>query len=456
MDVKHALRATANHVLQRSDFLAMGILRHAKAAVRRNNHAVPTSQYKWSNRPRYPEGYWECPDLHRNADFNFCPNDDYPSPLAGSVYGSLWRYLAIETTGLDSFTVRLCSLNSARRSGPIRLPSVRRALLPRLVVPRKTLDEQQFSLPQDERRFRYFLSVTSRYTRHYIANPRTGGELKPAVLHHLQHFGLNQAIMSQPNSKRLYTDGKSILKNWSAGLDRPSALDSERDPHFVSVICMTMRPELLPRLAKTLAQQVGVRIQLVLGTHGFTINSKDLIQLQASVHQVEATTISSTMTLGEGLNQLLARAESHIVARLDDDDIYGPRYLAERCHALEHSKAQICGVKNALFYLEEEEELRYLPIGPDIGYANSFIGSSLVARTSFARALRGFPSTAVGEDSGLNDKARKLTPLLMVPTTNYVVCRRDTAEHTFKMEANRYRLKTQLVSCGPEAKTNIR
>ena len=70
----------------------------------------------------------------------------------------------------------------------------------------------------------------------------------------------------------------------------------------------------------------------------------------------------STQSLGACLNQLVAAASGEVVAKMDDDDLYGPHYLSDQLHALDYSGAALVGKQAHHMYLEAPgRDARALP-----------------------------------------------------------------------------------------------
>src|SRR5690606_6699697 len=92
------------------------------------------------------------------------------------------------------------------------------------------------------------------------------------------------------------------------------------------------------------AGQVEVSPQLVLVTHGFAApddlvaRAHELGLRDVVVHQADPA-----LTLGECLNAAVERADGDVVAKMDDDDLYGPHYLADQLRALDFSGADVVG-----------------------------------------------------------------------------------------------------------------
>lgn len=127
----------------------------------------------------------------------------------------------------------------------------------------------------------------------------------------------------------------SVLPQRSQAVALPSA----------SALVSTVRPQQLEHVFATAGSQVGVNVELVLLTHGFVaddVHVKALAQ-QYGVGRYQLLNAPSELSLGECLNKCVDAAGGDVLSKMDDDDYYGPNYLADLLHALEFSRADVVG-----------------------------------------------------------------------------------------------------------------
>ncbi|MGM1028338.1 MAG: glycosyltransferase family protein [Actinomycetota bacterium] len=136
----------------------------------------------------------------------------------------------------------------------------------------------------------------------------------------------------------------------SVGLDDPGAWQRPR----VSVIAPTIRPHLVPGIIQTAARQTGVDVQLLLLLHGFDADDAELGRLARDAGLADLVVMRAGMdrSLGTNLNTLVAATDGEIIAKFDDDDIYGDHYLLDACFALDYSGAELVGKEARYMYLE--------------------------------------------------------------------------------------------------------
>lgn len=125
----------------------------------------------------------------------------------------------------------------------------------------------------------------------------------------------------------------------------------------VSALVSTHRPHQLQHVLSTLAAFENVDLEVIVLTHGFAVDSA-LLQAQASeagLEHVRFLHASKDVPLGECLNRLVAVAEGEVLTKVDDDDLYGPEYLADLLRARRFSGADVVGKQAHYMHLENQD-----------------------------------------------------------------------------------------------------
>ncbi|PRX97158.1 glycosyltransferase [Allonocardiopsis opalescens] len=127
-------------------------------------------------------------------------------------------------------------------------------------------------------------------------------------------------------------------------------------PPPVSVILCTRRPDMVGFALRQVARQREIELELVLTLHGFTA---DIPEVAAALRGFERplTVIEedSTTIFGMALNGAVRRAAGPLIAKMDDDDWYGPEHLADMAMARDYSGADVVGCGQDFVYLEEHD-----------------------------------------------------------------------------------------------------
>ncbi|SKC38959.1 glycosyltransferase family protein [Krasilnikoviella flava] len=176
----------------------------------------------------------------------------------------------------------------------------------------------------------------------------------------------------------------------SATVPRPS----------VTALVSTNRPHRLDDVLRTVGAQDGVRVQLALLTHGFEVDEADLRVRaeEAGVDELLLLHAGTDVPLGGCLNRLLDAADGDVVAKLDDDDLYGPHYLSDQLDALAYSGAEVVGKQAHYMYLEAHDATVLRFAEREHRFTDFVMGPTIVARRETAARVR-FGETTTGEDS---------------------------------------------------------
>ncbi|MDR2254212.1 MAG: glycosyltransferase [Bifidobacteriaceae bacterium] len=138
---------------------------------------------------------------------------------------------------------------------------------------------------------------------------------------------------------------------WGAGL-----APSPQPPRTsVTIMTPTNRPWMLQHVIDQAGRQVGVDAQMVLLAHGFEPDRRQIAAwcAAAGLENVLVTTAPESITLGECYQILIGMADGDVLAKVDDDDLYGPHYLSDQVHALDHTGAELVGKRAYHVRLEE-------------------------------------------------------------------------------------------------------
>ncbi|MHA7142674.1 glycosyltransferase family protein [Arthrobacter sp. Sr33] len=168
----------------------------------------------------------------------------------------------------------------------------------------------------------------------------------------------------------------------------------------LSVLVSTIRPQQLDHVFRTVNSQFGVRAELVLLTHGFTLDVSQLHDLQRlyPLGALTLLTAPSNQSLGECLNDCVAAASGDVLAKMDDDDFYGANYFLDQLHALKYSGAEVVGKQAHYMYLERYDATVLRFAHKEHRFTNMVMGPTLMAAADQFRAFP-FQHRSSGEDT---------------------------------------------------------
>nr|WP_276584657.1 glycosyltransferase [Brevibacterium permense] len=255
----------------------------------------------------------------------FLGNDEryqFPGNLAGRVVGSLpYRNLL---TAYKHFKVFL-NVNSVTDSPSMcarRIFEISAAGTPVVTTPstatRDFFPTTEVPQPETQEEAEWTL-------RAYVRSP----ELRDRTVHLAQ-----RRIWAE----HTYTHRAMTVMD-SLGLDY-----SQPFPTSVSAVVSTNRPDHLGEVLRTHAAQLHTDRELVLVTHGFAAPADLRARAaEAGIEHLQIVEVDSAQPLGVCLNRGVQAASGAVIAKMDDDDVYGAHYLGDQLAALRYSNADLVG-----------------------------------------------------------------------------------------------------------------
>ncbi|MFD6444799.1 glycosyltransferase [Promicromonospora sp. NPDC060204] len=303
----------------------------------------------------------------------------FPAPLDGRVVGSLDYDRML--TAYREYKVFL-NVNSVVGSPSMcarRIFEITASGTPVVSTPSAAVGEY---FPGDE----VFVAETREAGAHAIRALVRSPELRDRAVHKGQRRIWREHTYAARSQKVLADVGLA----GSAVVARPT----------VTALVSTNRPHQLDHVLGVLGAQEGVDLQVALLTHGFEADDADLRTRakEAGVGSLELLTATADVPLGTCLNLLLDAADGDVVAKIDDDDLYGPQYLSDQLYALAYSGADVVGKQAHYMYLEGPDATILRFAEREHRYTDFVMGPTIVARRDVAAAVR-FKAVSRGEDS---------------------------------------------------------
>lgn len=129
----------------------------------------------------------------------------------------------------------------------------------------------------------------------------------------------------------------------------------QKDYPTVAVLVSTLRPEDLASLLEQLLEQSLPSFELHLGLHDFDLSNSHVRQISKLKQRKIKITIKrfdKNITLGTILSTLASKTSTQFIAKMDDDDFYGPEHLRDLLDAALDTKADVVGRAMNYVYLE--------------------------------------------------------------------------------------------------------
>ncbi|WP_235915398.1 glycosyltransferase family protein [Puerhibacterium puerhi] len=203
----------------------------------------------------------------------------------------------------------------------------------------------------------------------------------------------------------------------------------------VTALVSTNRPHRLDDVLRTVGAQRDVAVQLALLTHGFEDDEADLRvrAKEAGVEDLVLLRADAGVPLGACLNRLVDAAGGDVVAKMDDDDVYGPLYLSDQLDAMAYSGAPVVGKQAHYMYLESLDATLLRFADREHRFTDRVMGPTIVARRDVAREVR-FTELPAGEDTGFLAAAVEAgVRVYSADRFNFVQVRTGQRQHTWSV-----------------------
>lgn len=126
------------------------------------------------------------------------------------------------------------------------------------------------------------------------------------------------------------------------------------------------------------ARQSYAHLELVLALHGDGFDESEVKNALAGLNQpARVVRVAAGSSLGDALNAAVEASTGELLAKMDDDDLYGKDYISDLVAAKERSGAEIVGKGAETVYL---------------GGSNQTIRRHGLGKSTFAPPLQAAPS----------------------------------------------------------------
>lgn len=223
-------------------------------------------------------------------------------------------------------------------------------------------------------------------------------------------------------------------------------------PHpRVSIVAPTHRLGGYEAILENVARQTYGEIELVLGLHGVDEPESRIREAahRHGIRDLEIVRVPSDRSLGVVCNELIDAASGPYVARMDDDDIYGPHYLEDQMRAFEYTDADVVGKWSRFIYLETLPALGVMSPGNEHVHGPPLCGGTLLMRRELREVVR-FADQTRGEDIAfIMECAKHGLATYATDRFNYVYVRHaDKSLHTYQPDDLAMLSHTRIVSFG--------
>ena len=203
----------------------------------------------------------------------------------------------------------------------------------------------------------------------------------------------------------------------------------------VSVVVPVCRPENAQQAVANFARQCyeAKELLLVLKNEEFDLeNIRTLVQGIEHVHILE---VQGDPTLGECINRGVDASSGDYIAKMDDDDRYGERYLADIMLAASYSEADILGKGTYFVHVEGKNVTALRCVQPAHQFTTLVAGGTLTAACDIWKRFPFPDQTGGGDTSMLANASEAGCRIYSADPFNFLAIRQaDKKSHTWKIE----------------------
>ncbi|MEU7893764.1 glycosyltransferase [Nonomuraea sp. NPDC049152] len=205
----------------------------------------------------------------------------------------------------------------------------------------------------------------------------------------------------------------------------------------ISVVLPTNRAAQIEHAISSVAKQRHRPLQLVMVLHGLDIDPVVVADKarMAGISDVVVLPASAEMSLGACMNLGIAAADGELVAKMDDDNLYGEHYLSDLVRAFDYSEAELVGKGAHYTYFEGTNTTMLRLPGLEHRYTWLVQGGTFLGTADMFRSY-GFADITRGEDTHLVRRLKEdKVKIYSADRFNFVYWRSaDSAMHTWQAD----------------------
>ena len=206
-----------------------------------------------------------------------------------------------------------------------------------------------------------------------------------------------------------------------------------RGARTVSAVVPTNRPGQLDHVLSFVGRQDHPAVQLVLVLHGIEEEASLAARAKdAGIDELVVVSAPAELTLGACMNLGVDAADGELIAKMDDDNLYGRAYLTDLVHAFDYTDAGVVGKLAHYVHLTASGAVLLRGAEHENRYVRLVQGGSMLMDGDLARQAR-FQDVPRAVDTTFLDKVgAQGVRVYSADRFNYVSVRRaDPSSHTW-------------------------
>lgn len=212
----------------------------------------------------------------------------------------------------------------------------------------------------------------------------------------------------------------------------------------VSIITCTNKPIYADNIFENYNRQLLKNKELILILNNNKMSLEKWISMSKEYSNISVFQIDEKKSLGYCLNFGISKAKYNIIAKFDDDDYYGPKYLQQAVNALRY--ADVVGKYCTFVYFEDSKTLAIRNPKRENKYVLRLEGPTLVFRKKVFEKIK-FHHKSLGEDIQFcKDCLKNGIKLYATDKYNYVYIRHGLkAKHSWNIKDEFYKKLCRII-----------
>jgi glycosyltransferase involved in cell wall biosynthesis len=169
------------------------------------------------------------------------------------------------------------------------------------------------------------------------------------------------------------------------------------NPIGVTVVTCTRRTNSFNNVFENYIRQEQKLKELIIILHDDSADIDKWNEAANETSNVRIFQMSENISLGTCLNFAVQQATFDIIAKFDDDDYYGPKYLNDSIKAFDEVEADVIGKSTSYVYFQKEQVLAIRHNGNENCYVKHIDGPSLIFKKGVISIVK-FRDISRGED----------------------------------------------------------
>ncbi|TLS36898.1 glycosyltransferase [Pseudalkalibacillus caeni] len=216
---------------------------------------------------------------------------------------------------------------------------------------------------------------------------------------------------------------------------------------MVSVITSTVRQEFIDNVFQNFECQLWEDKELIIILNRNDMDITEWKEKASGKENIQIYQLPQHYTLGDCLNFGVEKANYDYIAKFDDDDYYSPYYLKTMLPIFNEVDTDIIGKTTFYAYMNNEKKLIIKRPGKEHTFTKWIAGGTIIFKKAVYETVK-FGKRRVGSDVDfLKDCLNKGFKIYAGSKNNYVMIRRNSREHTWKIDNDLFmRRKGKIVA----------